>query len=177
MWGTRAGAEAVATVTEVAEAFVADAAALDPVGATRQGIAGHESEMTDFSPDGVAARADLARRARRRVVIDIGLHLELRIPTTEPLWPGERWTPARAVDLLMARASQPHSFVVSEVDRYLGMPGQAISYKVGERVWLAGREASRRRQGAAFDLRTFHARALELGPMGLADLARHLEHC
>jgi len=112
-----------------------------------------------------------------RVVIDIGLHLELRIPTTEPLWPGERWTPARAVDLLMASASQPRSFVLSEVDRYLGMPGQAISYKVGERVWLAGREASRRRQGAAFDLRTFHARALELGPMGLADLARHLEHC
>lgn len=112
-----------------------------------------------------------------RVVIDIGLHLELRIPPTEARSPGERWTPERAVDLLLARASQPPAFVASEVDRYLGMPGQAISYKVGERVWLAGREASRRRQGADFDLRTFHARALELGPMGLADLARHLEHC
>ncbi len=112
-----------------------------------------------------------------RVVIDIGLHLELRIPTTETMAPGERWTPTRAVDLLMERASHPRSFVTSEVDRYLGMPGQAISYKVGERVWLAGREAARKRQGAAFDLRTFHARALELGPMGLADLARHLEHC
>lgn len=112
-----------------------------------------------------------------RVVIDIGLHLELHIPTTETLAPGERWTPTRAVHLLLERASQPRSFVTSEVDRYLGMPGQAISYKVGERVWLAGREAARRRQGADFDLRTFHARALELGPMGLADLARHLEHC
>ncbi len=112
-----------------------------------------------------------------RVVIDIGLHLELRIPTAETLAPGERWTPTSAVDLLRERVSQPHSFVTSEVDRYLGMPGQAISYKVGERVWLAGREAARKRRGSAFDLRTFHARALELGPMGLAALARHLEHC
>ena len=67
--------------------------------------------------------------------------------------------------------------MASEVDRYLGMPGQAISYKVGERVWLAGREAARRRSGTAFDLRSFHARALALGPMGLAELARRLEHC
>lgn len=61
-------AEPVTTVDEVAEAYVAAAAALDPTGATRQGIAGYESEMTDFSPDGVAARAELARDARTRVL-------------------------------------------------------------------------------------------------------------
>jgi uncharacterized protein (DUF885 family) len=63
-----------------------------------------------------------------------------------------------------------------EIDRYLGLPGQAIAYKVGERVWLEEREAARRRQGAAFDLRAFHRDALDLGPMGLdllrAELAR-----
>lgn len=77
----------------------------------------------------------------------------------------------------MERASQPASFVASEVDRYLGMPGQAISYKVGERVWLDGREAARRRAGAGFDLKSFHARARDLGPMGQAALARRLETC
>lgn len=112
-----------------------------------------------------------------RVVIDIGLHLELRIPEDQPFAPGQRWAPALGAALLAERASQPPSFVASEIDRYLGMPGQAISYKVGERVWLAGRDAARRRSGAGFDLRSFHARALELGPMGLADLARHLERC
>ena len=110
-----------------------------------------------------------------RVVVDIGLHLELKVPDDQRFHPGERWTPELAVALLAQRASQP--FVASEVDRYLGMPGQAISYKVGERVWLAGREAARRRSGAAFDLRSFHAHALALGPMGLAELARRLEHC
>lgn len=112
-----------------------------------------------------------------RVVVDIGLHLELRIPADQRFHPGETWTPVLAVALLAERSFQPPAFVASEVDRYLGMPGQAISYKVGERVWLDGREAARRRSGPAFDLRSFHARALDLGPMGLAELARRLEHC
>ena len=109
-----------------------------------------------------------------RVVVDIGLHLGMDVPADERLFPGERWTPELAAALLVERASLPAAFVASEVDRYLGMPGQAISYKVGERVWLAGREDARRRAGAAFDLKAFHARALGLGPMGLADLERLL---
>jgi len=56
---------------------------------------------------------------------------------------------------------------VSEVDRYLGWPGQAISYKVGERVWLRAREDARVRLGDQFSLRAFHNYALALGPMGL----------
>jgi uncharacterized protein (DUF885 family) len=55
--------------------------------------------------------------------------------------------------------------------RYLGWPGQAIAYKLGERVWLAGREAARRTHGAAFDLKAWHTSALALGPLGLGDLA------
>ena len=58
--------------------------------------------------------------------------------------------------------------------RHLGTPGQAISYKVGERCWLEAREASRLRQGAAFDLKAWHKAALELGPMGLAQMQREL---
>ena len=111
-----------------------------------------------------------------RVVVDLGLHLGLRIPEGEA-WAGERWTPELAAGLLTERASQPPAFVASEVDRYLGMPGQAISYKVGERVWLEGREAARSRAGPSFDLKEFHACALALGPMGLGELAVRLGHC
>jgi len=102
-----------------------------------------------------------------RVVVDIGMHLELPIPMDEELHPGERWTPELALPFVIERSRFPADFMVSEVDRYLGWPGQAISYKVGERVWLDAREDARRRHGAAFDLKAFHAFALDLGSMGL----------
>ena len=63
------------------------------------------------------------------------------------------------------------AFAESEVLRYLGWPGQAISYKVGERVWLACRAEAQSRHGDSFDLKAFHAYALDLGPLGL-DLLR-----
>ena len=62
----------------------------------------------------------------------------------------------------------------SEVIRYLGTPGQAISYKVGERCWLEAREASKQRQGEAFSLKEWHRAALSMGPMGLAQMQREL---
>jgi uncharacterized protein (DUF885 family) len=110
-----------------------------------------------------------------RVVVDIGLHLELSIPADERYHPGETWTPDLALPFAMERSGRmPEDFMRSEVDRYLGWPGQAISYKIGERVWLAAREAARQQAGNAFDLKAFHARALNLGPMGLGQLRREL---
>ena len=61
-----------------------------------------------------------------------------------------------------------------EVERYLGIPAQAISYKVGERVWLRARAEARERLGEAFSLKRFHAYALNLGPMGLDALESEL---
>ena len=58
--------------------------------------------------------------------------------------------------------------------RYLGIPGQAISYKVGERAWFEARDRARRRDGADFNLKAFHTRAFELGPMGLEQMRREL---
>jgi len=109
-----------------------------------------------------------------RVVVDIGLHLELDIPADEAYHPGERWTPDLALPFVIERSHFPPDFMASEVDRYLGLPGQAISYKVGERVWLSGRDAARARHGAAFDQQAFHRYALGLGPMGLDQLADEL---
>jgi uncharacterized protein (DUF885 family) len=109
-----------------------------------------------------------------RVVVDIGMHLELTIPPHERYHPGETWTPELALPFVIERSKFPADFMASEVDRYLGLPGQAISYKVGERVWLGARDAARARAGSAFDLKQFHRHALDLGPMGLAQLEREL---
>jgi len=109
-----------------------------------------------------------------RVVVDIGMHLQLRIPAHERYAPGELWTPELALPFVIERSKFPEDFMASEVDRYLGLPGQAISYKVGERVWLQARDDARARHGAAFDLKEFHRAALDLGPMGLAQLATEL---
>ena len=105
-----------------------------------------------------------------RVVIDIGMHLELPIPEREEYHGGETWTPELALPFLIERSFFPEQMLASEVDRYLGWPGQAISYKVGEREWLAARESARESLGDGFDLKGFHRAALELGPMSLGQL-------
>jgi uncharacterized protein (DUF885 family) len=98
-----------------------------------------------------------------RVVIDIGVHLDLPLPD------GSRWTFDRACEVLRERGrAEPHR-VHAEVVRYFGWPGQAIAYKLGERAWLAAREEARRRPG--FDLKRWHTAALGLGPIGLDGLA------
>jgi uncharacterized protein (DUF885 family) len=116
-----------------------------------------------------------------RVVIDIGMHLGLEIPEDQlglPVFaPGQRWTPELAGRFLAERTSLPEAFRSSEIVRYLGMPGQAISYKLGERAWLAGREQARARaaaDGRDLDLRAWHMAALSTGALGLDDLAREL---
>ena len=116
----------------------------------------------------------LASQALRsvRVIIDIGMHLELAIPEGQPFHPGEQWTPTLGDEFAKTRSHFPADFIASEIDRYLGLPGQAISYKVGERAWLAAREAARQGLGDAFDLTTFHRETLALGPMGLGLLAQ-----
>jgi uncharacterized protein (DUF885 family) len=110
-----------------------------------------------------------------RVVMDIGMHLELEIPEGAGFHDGERWAPALGQALLRECLIDDQSFLDFEIDRYLGRPGQAISYKVGERVWLDAREAQRRQRPADFDLRAFHAMALDMGPMGLDTLRRRLD--
>ena len=85
-----------------------------------------------------------------RVIIDIGMHLQLQIPKINP-WrfrPGERWTPEAGFEFMMDNCSTDEPTLRFELDRYLGWPGQAPSYKVGERIWLEAREDARRRQGA-----------------------------
>jgi uncharacterized protein (DUF885 family) len=109
-----------------------------------------------------------------RVIVDIGMHLELRIPDGSDFAPGASWNPELGQQFVTARARFPADFMASEVVRYLGWAGQAISYKVGERVWLEGRAEAQRRRGSSFDLTAFHRDALDLGPLGLDQLAAAL---
>ncbi|MFD7995870.1 DUF885 domain-containing protein [Streptomyces mexicanus] len=109
-----------------------------------------------------------------RVIIDIGMHLELEIPADSPFHPGERWTPELAQEFFGAHSSRPRDFVASELIRYLSMPGQAIGYKLGERAWLLGRENARKRHGDAFDAKAWHMAALSQGSLGLDVLVDEL---
>lgn len=106
-----------------------------------------------------------------RVVIDIGSHLGLPIPEDQPFHPGEAWTFETGVEMLVDYAAQSRPVSESEMTRYLGWPGQAISYKVGQRAIRDLRAGEERRLGDAFDLKGFHARLLEVGSIGLDTLA------
>lgn len=118
----------------------------------------------------------LAASAMRavRVIVDIGMHLELTIPDASNYQPGATWDAEIALPFVIERSRFPADFMASEVDRYLGWPGQAISYKVGERVWLECRAEAEARKGADFDLKDWHAYALDLGGLGLDALRQEL---
>jgi uncharacterized protein (DUF885 family) len=106
-----------------------------------------------------------------RVVIDIGVHCGFEAP--EEVGGGE-WTYEKAWEFLTAHANQGEGQLRFELDRYLGWPGQAPSYKVGERLWLELRDELRRREGEDFDLKRFHRRALDIGGVGLDTLREAL---
>lgn len=100
-----------------------------------------------------------------RIVVDIGLHLELSIPDHGPLFPGEAWTFERAVEYMRRFAFRTDEQAPNEVLRYLGWPGQAISYKLGEREILKVRDEAM--ESPDYDAKVFHSRLLEHGSLPL----------
>ena len=112
-----------------------------------------------------------------RVVIDIGMHLSLTVPDDSPVGAGQTWTPELGREFFGRHVGGGDAMADSELLRYLGGPGQAIGYKLGERAWLDGRAAARRAHeadGRAFDLKTWHMTALSQGSLGLDDLGGEL---
>jgi uncharacterized protein (DUF885 family) len=84
------------------------------------------------------------------------------------------WNAELAWEFLRSHSRYPDAILRFELDRYLGWPGQATSYKLGERIWLQAREDARKRQGTSFDLKEFHSQALALGSLGLDPLREAL---
>lgn len=102
-----------------------------------------------------------------RIVVDIGLHLGRKVDPSSPLFAGEEWTFEKAVEFMRVYGFRTTAQARDEVLRYLGWPGQAISYKLGEREILAIREEMRDRMGDAFDLANFHSALIDSGAMRL----------
>ena len=108
---------------------------------------------------------DGQRMRAARVVLDIGVHLGKKRPDGKGLWDAEF-----AYDFMRANVLMEDEFVRFEVNRYLGWPGQAPSYKIGQRIWEDLRAESQRREGSAFSLPAWHKRALNIGGTGLDTL-------
>lgn len=150
-------------------------ASVGMVSANAEGWALYAERLMDelgFLPDAERRLGYLDAQMMRacRVIVDIGMHLELEIPADAPFHPGERWTPELAQEFFGNHSGRPADFVESELIRYLSMPGQAIGYKLGERAWLLGRENARKAHGDSFDAKAWHMAALSQGSLGLDDL-------
>jgi uncharacterized protein (DUF885 family) len=96
-----------------------------------------------------------------RLVVDTGLH-------------AEGWTEQQAVDYFAANSSVPLAAIRSEVQRYIVMPGQATSYKIGMNKFLELRAHARAELADDFDIRDFHDTVLLGGAMPLALLERRV---
>jgi uncharacterized protein (DUF885 family) len=112
---------------------------------------------------------DMQRMRAARVVFDIGVHLEFEVPER---WGSGTWTPDKGFGFLKENLPISEGQLNFEFIRYLGWPGQAPSYKVGQRLWEQIRAELQTRPG--FDLKAFHTNALNIGSVGLDTLRRAL---
>jgi uncharacterized protein (DUF885 family) len=93
-----------------------------------------------------------------RLVVDTGMH-------------AMGWSRDQAIGFMDDHSVLAHNNIVNEVDRYLGRPGQALAYKIGQLEILRLRREAQTRLGRAFDIRAFHDAVLGHGPLPLATLA------
>jgi len=108
---------------------------------------------------------DGQRMRAARVVLDIGVHL------SKPRLDGQgEWDAAYALEFMRHNVNMSDEFIQFEVNRYLGWPGQAPSYKVGQRIWEGLRDEVAEREGGDFSIKEFHRRALGIGGVGLDTL-------
>jgi uncharacterized protein (DUF885 family) len=108
---------------------------------------------------------DGQRMRAARVVLDLGVHLgKPRLDGTGT------WDFDYALEFMKANVNMSEEFVRFEVTRYFGWPGQAPSYKIGQRIWEQIRDDYKARKGSDFSMKQFHTTALNLGGLGLDTL-------
>ncbi len=116
-------------------------------------------------PADMLGMLDGQRMRAARVVLDLGVHLG-----KDRLTGSGKWDYDYALDFMMQNVNMPKPSVEFEVMRYFGWPGQAPSYKIGQRIWEQVLSDYRARKGTDFDIKTFHMTALNLGGIGLSTL-------
>ncbi len=116
-----------------------------------------EIGMYKDDPLGDLGRLEAEMFRATRLVVDTGLH-------------AEGWTREQAIAYMVDATGMNESEVVSEVERYMGQPGQACAYKVGQLKILELRERAKAALGSRFDLKDFHAVVLENGGVPLTTL-------
>jgi len=105
-------------------------------------------------------QAELFRAVR--LVVDTGIH-------------HSRWTREKAIEYMLKNTGMAETDVVSEIERYIVMPGQATSYKTGMMKILELREKAKNALGDKFDLKTFHDAVLKNGAVPLGILERLID--
>ncbi|MCB4208019.1 DUF885 domain-containing protein [Arthrobacter sp. UM1] len=124
-------------------------------------------------PGDAMGMLDAQRMRAARVVFDIGVHLELEMPAEWQKRTGEtRWTPDAGKAFLDEHLDLSEGQRSFEYLRYLGWPGQAPSYKVGQRIWEQLRDEAASRSEEPLDVKAWHARALGLGSLPLSTLVK-----
>ncbi|WP_051202022.1 DUF885 domain-containing protein [Ferrimonas senticii] len=97
-----------------------------------------------------------------RLVVDTGIH-------------AKGWSRQQAIDYLAANTALSLHNVTTEIDRYIGWPGQALSYKIGELTLWRLRHQAEQQLGDAFDIRQFHDQLLQGGSMPLGQLEQQIQ--
>jgi len=97
-----------------------------------------------------------------RLVVDTGIHYF-------------GWSRQKAIDYFLANAAKSEADIINEIDRYIGWPGQALAYKIGQMKMLELRGEAETTLGEDFDIRAFHDHMLGAGALPLDILERRMD--
>ena len=98
-----------------------------------------------------------------RLVVDTGVH-------------SQHWTRQQMIDFFHEHTAMDDQNIVTEVDRYIAWPGQALGYKLGEMTILRMRAKARDKLKDKFDIKAFHDAVLDGGPLPLSVLETKLDN-
>jgi len=97
-----------------------------------------------------------------RLVVDTGLH-------------SKGWTREQAIKFSMENEAESEAGITTEIERYMAIPGQALSYKIGQLKIMELRKRAQDKMGDKFDIKKFHEKVLESGVMPLALLEKKID--
>lgn len=97
-----------------------------------------------------------------RLVVDTGIHTK-------------EWTREQAIAYSLANEAESEASIIAEIERYMAIPGQALSYKIGQLKIMELRKKAEKEMGQRFDIKKFHQIVLESGVMPLALLEQKVQ--